>query len=40
MVTASELKKLTDDGKLAFEAGQYEVCSGHVRHRSGRVMRR
>ncbi|MGZ6315690.1 MAG: hypothetical protein ACXWNQ_00370 [Anaerolineales bacterium] len=28
MVTASELKKLTDDGKLAFEAGQYESAAG------------
>jgi tetratricopeptide (TPR) repeat protein len=28
MVTASELKKLTEDGKLAFEAGQYESAAG------------
>ncbi len=28
MVTVSELKKLTDDGKQAFEAGQYESAAG------------
>lgn len=27
MTTDSELKKLTDDGKLAFEAGQYESAA-------------
>lgn len=27
MVTASELKKVTDEGKLAFEAGQYESAA-------------
>ena len=28
MLNATELKKLTDDGKQAFEAGQYETAAG------------